>query len=911
LATEAFGQTTPGTSRSKAASFAGVRNADTDCVASPELIVAANSAGTDMVVAATDLLQTAIEHHRSGDLPRAETACRETLRIDPRHADALHLLGVIAFQKQDHVVAVDRIGQAIDADPGRPELYNSLGNVYRALGCPVEALGAFRQAIRLNPDFSIAYHNLALVLAEQGQSSGATACFERAVQLDPQSIPGWMNLGSALAERGELDDAAACFECVLELDANHGAAHAELGRCRSKTGRTADAINAYEHALTHGYEADELLKDLAACYLQAGRSADAEGVYRRAVERSPRDSTLLLNLAQALKDQKKPHEAIDWYRRGLGLDPQNGPAHYALARALHLSDRFEEAINAYRKSISLGSREPQTLYHLGNACKSIKRLGEAVDAYLETLQRDPDFVPALYQLGNAYRQLFDFDSAKRCYEKVLARKPGELTVLTALGNVLKEQDDLVGAAAAYRKVLHHVTGQPLWELWLATLCPMVFHSTVGIDQYRASLLDRLKEFAAKKVVVTPEMIADQGCPPPYHLQFHGRDNRPLKEAYARIVGDELPGAGFDRWWLRGGKPRVGFVVTDGHEGVFLRYLRGVLERIDRREFDPVVICSAGGEQRLRTQVSAEAFETFVIPSRFDRIVERIRKGRFAVLYHWEIGSDVTNYFLPFFRLAPVQCTGAGLPDTSGIPQVNYFLSSAVCEPPRAERTYTERLILAPSLLTWQTRMIVAESVRSHGLGFSDLEHVYLCPHKIEKFHPDFDGLLGDILQRDPQGTIVIPQDRHGYAGRKLQNRLKLGLPHVANRIRFVPYQSVEGYFSLIGAADVLLDPIHYGGGLTSFDGLSLNKPIVTLPGNFSRGRFTYGFYRTMGVDECIAADPEDYVARAVRLGTDAEWRRHVAERIRQTSGALFESQAAVADYDRILGQLVDEAIRGS
>ena len=71
---------------------------------------------------------------------------------------------------------------------------------------------------------------------------------------------------------------------------------------------------------------------------------------------------------------------------------------------------------------------------------------------------------------------------------------------------------------------------------------------------------------------------------------------------------------------------------------------------------------------------------------------------------------------------------------------------------------------------------------------------------------------------------------------------------------------------------MLLDPIHYGGGLTSFDGLSLNKPIVTLPGNFSRGRFTYGFYRTMGVDECIAADPEDYVARAVRLGTDAEWR---------------------------------------
>jgi protein O-GlcNAc transferase len=862
-----------------------------------------------MAVAASDLLQTAIEHHRSGDLPRAETACRETLRVDPRHPDALHLLGVIAFQKLDHVVAVDRIGQAIDADPGRPELYNSLGNVYRALGCPVEALGAFQQAIRLNPDFAIAYHNLALVLAEQGQASGAAACFERAVQLDPKNIPAWMNLGSSLLERGELEDAAACFECVLELDANHATAFAQLGQCRSRAGRTTEAIAAYERALTQGHEANELLKDLAACYLRAGRSADAEGVYRRAAERNPHDSVLLLNLAQALKDQKKLHEAIDWYRRGLRLDPQNGPAHYALARALHLSDRFEEAINSYRKSVSFGSKQPQALYHLGNACKSLKRLNEAVEAYLEALQCDPDFMPALYQLGNAYRQLFDLDSAKRCYEKVLARKPGDLTVLTALGNVLKEQDDLVGAAAAYRKVLRNMTGQPLWELWLATLCPMVFHSSVGIDQYRASLLDRLEQFAAKKLVVTPDMIAEQGCPPPYHLQFHGRDNRLLKEAYARIFGDGLPDAGFDRWWLRGGKPRVGFVVTDGHEGVFLRYLRGVLERLDRREFEPVVICSAGGEQRLRTQVPAEAFETFVIPSRFDRIVERIRQGRFAILYHWEIGSDVTNYFLPFFRLAPVQCTGAGLPDTSGIPQVNYFLSSAACEAPRAERTYTERLILSPSLLTWQSRMTVGASAPSRTTGRGDLEHVYLCPHKIEKFHPDFDGLLGDILRRDPRGTIVIPQDRHGYAGRKLQNRLKLGLPHVADRIRFVPYQSVEGYFNLIEAADVLLDPIHYGGGLTSFDGLSLNKPIVTLPGNFSRGRFTHGFYRTMDIDECIATDPEDYVARAIRLGTDAEWRQHVTDRIRQTSAVLFESQAAVADYDRILRQLVQEAVR--
>ena len=86
----------------------------------------------------------------------------------------------------------------------------------------------------------------------------------------------------------------------------------------------------------------------------------------------------------------------------------------------------------------------------------------------------------------------------------------------------KAQDDFSAASATFKKVLSHVTDDPLWELWLATLCPTVFHSTVGIDQFRARLLAALKTFADKKLSLTAEEIADQGCPPPYNLQFHGQ-----------------------------------------------------------------------------------------------------------------------------------------------------------------------------------------------------------------------------------------------------------------------------------------------------------------------------------------------------------------------------------------------------
>ena len=193
-------------------------------------------------------------------------------------------------------------------------------------------------------------------------------------------------------------------------------------------------------------------------------------------------------------------------------------------------------------------------------------------------------------------------------------------------------------------------------------------------------------------------------------------------------------------------------------------------------------------------------------------------------------------------------------------------------------------------------------------GIGDSQHLYVCANKIEKFHPDFDGLIGDILGRDADGVLLIPKDVHGYAARKLQNRLRIALPRVFERIQFVPHQSMDGYLRLLSAADVLLDPLHYGGGLTSFDGLSLNKPIVTLPGAFVRGRYTLGFYRMMGVTECIAASADDYIERAVRLGTDREWRMDVVNRIGESSDAIFESSASIGEYDRIFRQLVDEAL---
>ena len=60
-----------------------------------------------------EALAIAIQHHQAGRLQAAEQIYRQILAVEPNHADALHLLGVIASQAGKHEVAVEYIGRAI------------------------------------------------------------------------------------------------------------------------------------------------------------------------------------------------------------------------------------------------------------------------------------------------------------------------------------------------------------------------------------------------------------------------------------------------------------------------------------------------------------------------------------------------------------------------------------------------------------------------------------------------------------------------------------------------------------------------------------------------------------------------------------------------------------------------------
>ena len=955
-----------------------------------------------------EALAIALQHHQGGQLQAAEQIYRQILAVEPKHADALHLLGVIAAQMGKLDVAVEYLGQAIGLNGNAAAFHNNLGNALRGQQKRDEAVACYRRALALNPDYAEAAFNLGNVLRDQGKLDEAAASYRRALALKPDYADAHTNLGLALKRasstdgRGKLDEVVACYRRALELKPNSAEAHNNLGVALHDQGKLEEAIACCRRALELKPDYAEGRNNLGNVLRDQGKLDEAAACYRTALELKPNCAETHNNLGAALNDQGKPDEAIACFRRALELKPDFAEAHNNLGNALNDQGKPDEAIACFRTALELkpdfalahnnlgvvlkdqGALDEavascrtalelqpdyaEAVYNLGNALKGLRKLEEAVACYCRALELNPDYAEAHNNLGLAlmeqgnpagttgdiqyprgtpysgswsavacFRQALELkpehaeahnnlgvafkdegklDAAIACFRRAVELKPDFAVVHQNLGNTLKLRDRYAEARAAYEQALRLNPDRNLLRLSIAAICPALFDCNAAIDEYRAGLLAQVEELAQGNFKVDVAQLGLSAAEPPFNLLYHGRDNRPLKAAWARLFRD-LPieerarRGGAPSTLGRGRRPKLGLVVTQSHEGIFLRYWAELLRRIKPGGWEMVVVCSVAGAAQVRTALSGTGVQLLPVFGQFDQIVKTIREARFDVLCHWEAGSDSTNYFLPYFRLAPVQCSLIGMPETTGIPQMDYYLSSDLVEAEGAEAHYSEQLLRGSSMLAYHTRPSPpAVPKPREAFGVRPGQHLYVCPQNLRKFHPDFDPLLAGILERDPAGVVAVVEDRDGYLASILRRRFaspEYGGPaisEVLDRVLFRPYAD---YLGLVSAADVVLDSLYYGGGTTTLEALAFGKPIVTLPWRYSMGRSVLGCYRRMGIAGFVAEDAAEYVRMAVALGTDADYRQAAGREINAASGVLFEDAQAARDYERIFARLIEEA----
>src|SRR5687767_4330150 len=93
------------------------------------------------------VFQIAVELHRAGSVPEAGNLYREILKVQPDHAEAIHLLGVISLQRGDSRKAVALISKAVMIDPGLAAAFYNLGRCYEQLAEHGKAIESYKNSL--------------------------------------------------------------------------------------------------------------------------------------------------------------------------------------------------------------------------------------------------------------------------------------------------------------------------------------------------------------------------------------------------------------------------------------------------------------------------------------------------------------------------------------------------------------------------------------------------------------------------------------------------------------------------------------------------------------------------------------------------------------------------------------------
>lgn len=550
------------------------------------------------------------------------------------------------------------------------------------------------------------------------------------------------------------------------------------------------------------------------------------------------------------------------YQDALRLDPNLAEPHNNLAALNVAWGRVSAAERHYRAALAL---DPGLMRALGNLVILLRRQGrlaEAEAACLEAVARAPDVAEAHQHLGRVYEEQGRTDAARTAY--------------------LRAQDLDPSFAAAAR---------------LALTLPVI---PMDVGAARADFIAGLESLER-----TPGQLKDLdalGQLRWFQLAYHGQDDRPIVERLARLFRARAPqlnvAAAHVAAWAppAGRRVRVGFLSDFFRDHSIGRFYRGFIERLDRARFEVVVIHGAGSvRDPVRDAIDAAAEACVVLAGPLAAQQKQVAGLRLDVLIHPDIGMSSSTYWLAFGRFAPVQATTLGHPDTSGIDTIDWFLSSALTEPQGADAHYSERLAKLPRLPSFYARPPAPAVATRAEFGLPAEGALYGCPQSLFKIHPDFDAVLADIAARDPSGHIVLPQPVEAHWRAALEARWAVRHPGLAHRVVFAPRVAGADFGRLCATFDVILDPIHFGSGVTLYEAAHSGTPIVTWPGHFARGRYVAGAYDQMQIaDAPVARDLAHYAELAVGLAHDAAQRDTLKARILGGLAALYEDLGAVS-----------------
>ncbi|MEI6368950.1 MAG: DUF5672 family protein [Nostocales cyanobacterium ELA608] len=557
----------------------------------------------------------------------------------------------------------------------------------------------------------------------------------------------------------------------------------------------------------------------------------------------------------------------------------------------------------------------QFFFQLGNSLFFQSKYQEAIIQYQKFQQiqiGNPEFY---WSFSECFRQLNLLEQCFAVLQAGIKLYPLDVklhfTVIVNYQMSGRIQEAIRAANIALENLPNNRTFQLLFNL----LLPSVYDQVEEIDAYRKRFkqgLDNLiNNIPLNNIEDQQNTLIATSCWTNFYLPYQADNVLVLQSQYGNWL-HQIMKANYPQWSMpllmpplkENHKIRIGYASNYLHSYSGTLWLTGWLKYCDHDNFE--IYCYYTGNQPDPITEKFQEYSDFFyhIPGNLPAVCQQIMTDKLHILVYPEIGMDAPTMQMAGLRLAPVQCTAWGHPVTTGLPTIDYFLSSQLMEGENAQEHYSEKLILLPNIGVAYPEPYIPPVVKTRSnYGLSDNDIIYLCCQAPFKYLPQYDFILAEIASRVSQakfvflrGTVLKPRLERAFAAVGLNSEDYCVHLNIPARLDYVMINLLS---------DVYLDTFTWSGGNTSLEAIACNLPIVTCPGEFMRGRHTDSFLKLLGVTDTIAKNEAEYIDIAVKLGIDKNWRNSISEMMSQNHHYLFDDQACIVGLEAFYKEVVN------
>ena len=711
--------------------------------------------------------------------------------------------------------------------------------------------------------------DLALQYHQTGDLSSAKNHYEQIINSHPEHPVALHYLGVIAYQEGNNDHAITLIKNSLRVMPNYAEAHNNLGKVYEELNQLEIALEAYQFAVTLDSGLVESRFNAANVLQKMGRLLEAETQYQKVLEEKNNYPEVYCAIGDTLRKLGRLVEAAQNYKSAIKLQPNYSSAHNNLGVSLQRMGHNKAASDSYKIAISLNPNNAEFHNNLGSAAQNMRKFDTAIASYKKAIELNPRYAQSHLNLSSLFHTKGQMNEASE-----------ELTVAISMD-----------------------PNKAGWIIKKALLLPPIPKSEADIRTARNALIQTIADLSKQNISID-DPIYEVGTTG-FYLSYHNQNNKPVMQSLAKLFIKACPSLVFESEHCRPERRkekrilRVGFISTFFRNHTIGKLAHGLIKYLSRDRFEVFVFRPVGMDDRLSKIIDSCADKVVALTGALKTDHEIVASAKLDILYYPEIGMSPHMYFMAFARLAPIQVTTWGHPDTTGIPNVDYYLSSKLIEIADASGHYSEQLVTLNTVPTYYVHPDPPKNkYTASDYGLPTDVRLYVCPQTLFKFHPEFDDLLGKLLRRDPKGRLILIGDnKEGSWNKLLLQRFYRSFPEVVDSVIFIPRMAHEKFLGLLVIADALLDIPSFSGGNSSLEAFAVGAPIVTWPQNFMRSRVTAALYKQMGLNTLIARNSDSYLKLSFRLANNKTFQGKMREEIKNNSFKLFNTLESTRDLE--------------